>query len=196
MEGGRQPVEEVPRSRKRGQSSLKNVVEQDLRRLLDSQGVMGAFLISKNGETVAQVFQEQPKNGEGPARHKESTIMPLVKKVIPLMQSMRNMPLRRTVFETAEGSLIFYNTDNGAIGCILDRDFDIISIMLEVRTVGELICSHLNNAEPDKEKFDVLLRENRQEFRVRNAELLREIENHWGPGITEQLIERTVKVKK
>ena len=131
-----------------------------------------------------------------PPRHKESTIIPLVKKVIPLMQSMRNMPLRRTVFETAEGSLIFYNTDNGAIGCILDRDFDIISIMLEVRTVGELICSHLNNAEPDKEKFDDILRENRQEFRVRNAELLREIENHWGPGITEKLIERTVKVKK
>lgn len=196
MEGGRQPVEETARPRKRGQSSLKNVVEQDLRRLLDSRGVMGAFLIAKNGETVAQVFQEQGRNGDSPTRHKESTIMPLVKKVIPLMQSMRNMPLRRTIFETAEGSLILYNTDNGAIGCILDRDFDIISVMLEVRTVGELICSHLNNAEPDKEKFDVILRENRQEFRVRNAALLREIENHWGPGITEQLIERTVKVKK
>ncbi len=196
-------MEEPVRPRKRGQSSLKNVVEQDLRRLLDSSGVVGAFLISKNGETVAQVFPEQPRNGEGVqegppprSRHKDNTIMPLVKKVIPLMQSMRNMPLRRTVFETAEGSVIFYNTDNGAIGCILDRDFDIISVMLEVRTVGELICSHLNNAEPDKEKFDVILRENREEFRVRNAELLREIENHWGPGITEQLIERTVKVKK
>jgi hypothetical protein len=196
MEGGGRPVEEIARTRKRGQSSLKNNVEQDLRRLLDSRGVVGAFLISKNGETVAQVFQEMPRNGESTARHKESAIMPLVKKVIPLMQSMRNMPLRRTVFETAEGSVIFYNTDNGAIGCIMDRDFDIISIMLEVRTVGELICSHLNNAEPDKAKFDDILRENRQEFRVRNAELLREIENHWGPGITEKLIERTVKVKK
>jgi hypothetical protein len=196
MEGEGGPVEEIARPGKRGQSSLKNNVEQDLRRLLGSRGVMGAFLISRNGETVAQVFQELPRPGEGPTRHKESTIMPLVKKVIPLMQSMRNMPLRRTVFETAEGSVIFYNTDNGAIGCILDRDFDIISIMLEVRTVGELICSHLNNAEPDKEKFDDILRENRQEFRVRNAELLREIENHWGPGITEKLIERTVKVKK
>ena len=189
-------MEEIVRPGKRGQSSLKNNVERDLRRLLESRGVMGAFLISRNGETVAQVFQEMSRPGESPARHKESTIMPLVKKVIPLMQSMRNMPLRRTVFETAEGSVIFYNTDNGAIGCILDRDFDIISIMLEVRTVGELICSHLNNAEPDKEKFDDILRENRQEFRVRNAELLREIENHWGPGITEKLIERTVKVKK
>jgi predicted regulator of Ras-like GTPase activity (Roadblock/LC7/MglB family) len=196
MEWGGKPVEEIARPRKRGQSSLKNNVEQDLRRLLDSKGVVGAFLISKNGETIAQVFQELARNGEGSTRHKESTIMPLVKKVIPLMQSMRNMPLRRTVFETTEGSVIFYNTDNGAIGCILDRDFDIISIMLEVRTVGELICCHLNNAEPDKEKFDDILRENRQEFRVRNAELLREIENHWGPGITEKLIERTVKVKK
>jgi predicted regulator of Ras-like GTPase activity (Roadblock/LC7/MglB family) len=196
MEGGRHTVDEIPKPRKRGQNSLKNNVEQDLRRLLDSKGVVGAFLISKNGDTVAQVFQELARNGENSARHKESTVMPLVKKVIPLMQSMRNMPLRRTVFETAEGSVIFYNTDNGAIGCILDREFDIISIMLEVRTVGELICSHLNNAEPDKEKFDDILRENRQEFRVRNAELLREIENHWGPGITEKLIERTVKVKK
>jgi predicted regulator of Ras-like GTPase activity (Roadblock/LC7/MglB family) len=196
MQGGRQTVDEIPRTRKKGQNSLKNNVEQDLRRLLDSKGVVGAFLISKNGDTVAQVFQELARNGDSSTRHKESTIMPLVKKVIPLMQSMRNMPLRRTVFETTEGSVIFYNTDNGAIGCILDRDFDIISIMLEVRTVGELICSHLNNAEPDKEKFDDILRENRQEFRVRNAELLREIENHWGPGITEKLIERTVKVKK
>jgi predicted regulator of Ras-like GTPase activity (Roadblock/LC7/MglB family) len=196
MEGGSTQVDEIPRSRKRGQNNLKNNLEQDLKLLLESKGVVGAFLISKNGDTVAQVFQEMARNGEGSARHKESTIIPLVKKVIPLMQSMRNMPLRRTVFETAEGSLIFYNTDNGAIGCILDRDYDIISIMLEVRTVGELICSHLNNAEPDKEKFDDILRENRQEFRVRNAELLREIENHWGPGITEKLIERTVKVKK
>ena len=196
MEREGRPVEEIARPGKRGQSSLKNTVEQDLKRLLDSKGVVGAFLISKSGETVAQVFQELPRPGEGPARHKESTIMPLVKKVIPLMQSMRNMPLRRTVFETPEGSVIFYNTDNGAIGCILDRDFDIISIMLEVRTVGELICSHLNYAEPDKALFDDLLRENRREFRVRNAELLREIENHWGPGITEKLIERTVKVKK
>jgi predicted regulator of Ras-like GTPase activity (Roadblock/LC7/MglB family) len=189
-------VEEIARPGKRAQSSLKNNVGEDLKRLLDSKGVMGAFLISKSGETVAQVFKETPRTGESSTRQKESAIMPLVKKVIPLMQSMRNMPLRRTVFETAEGSVIFYNTDNGAIGCILDRDFDIISIMLEVRTVGELICSHLNNAEPDKAKFDDILRENRQEFRVRNAELLREIENHWGPGITEKLIERTVKVKK
>jgi len=189
-------VEEVPRPRKRGQSSLKNNVEQDLRRLLDGKGVVGAFLISKNGETVAQVFQDPVKDGESTTRHKESAIMPLVKKVIPLLQSMRNMPLRRTVFETTEGSVIFYNTKNGAIGCILDRDFDIISIMLEVRTVGEMINSHLNNAEPDKQMFDDLLQENREEFRVKNAELLREIEHHFGAKTTEELIQRTVKVKK
>jgi hypothetical protein len=42
MEGEGGPVEEIARPGKRGQSSLKNNVEQDLRRLLDSRGVMGA----------------------------------------------------------------------------------------------------------------------------------------------------------
>jgi hypothetical protein len=106
------------------------------------------------------------------------------------------MPLRRTVFETTEGSVIFYNTENGVVGCILDRSFDIISILLEVRTVGDMICSHLNNTDLDRQIYDDLLRENREEFRVMNAELLREIERHFGPVTTEQLIERTVKVKK
>jgi hypothetical protein len=45
MEGGGKAVEEVPRSRKKGQSSSKNNVKQDLRRLLDCRGVVGAFLI-------------------------------------------------------------------------------------------------------------------------------------------------------
>ena len=196
MEGAGQAVEEVPRSRKKGQGSSKNNVKQDLRRLLDSRGVVGAFLISKSGETVEQVFQDTVKNGDGTARHRESEIMPLVKKVIPLMQSMRNMPLRRTVFETTVGSVIFYSTENGALGCILDRDYDINTILLEVRTVGELICSHLNNVEPDRQMFDDLQRENRAEFRVRNSELLRQIENHFGTKTTEDLIQRTVKVKK
>ena len=121
-------------------------MEQDLRRLLDRNGVVGAFLISKNGETVAQVFQEASRH----KREAQSHDQPLVKKVIPLMMTMRNMPLRRTVFETNDGSVIFYNTENGIIGCILDRDYDIISVMLEVRTVGELICSHLNDGGMDK----------------------------------------------
>jgi predicted regulator of Ras-like GTPase activity (Roadblock/LC7/MglB family) len=189
-------------------------MEQDLRRLLDSKGVVGAFLISKNGEIVAQVFQETVRGGEdtapyeeseilfpvkkdeGAGRRKESEIMPLVKKVIPLMQSMKNMPLRRTVFETTKGSVIFCHTENGAIGCILGPDFDIVSIMLEVHTAGEMICSHLNNVEPDKQMLDHLLAEHCEEFRVRNAELLTQIERHLGRKITEDLIKRTVKVKK
>ncbi|OPY27259.1 MAG: hypothetical protein A4E28_02076 [Methanocella sp. PtaU1.Bin125] len=180
-------MDDNPKPMKRGQpGNWKKNVEQDLHRLLDRKGVVGAFLISKNGETVAQVFREA-------SGHKESTTTQLVKKIIPLMMTMRNMPLRRTVFETTEGSVIFYNTDNGIVGCILDRDYDIISVMLEVRTVGDVICSRLNDGAPDKEKLAALLRENREEFRVKNAELLREIERHWGPSITEQLIERTVR---
>ncbi len=180
-------MDDNSRPRKRGQpGNWKNNVEHDLQRLLDRKGVVGAFLISKNGETVAQVFQEA-------SRHKESTTTQLVKKIIPLMMAMRNMPLRRTVFETTEGSVIFYNTENGIVGCILDRDYDIISVMLEVRTVGDVIRSRLNDGGMDRQKLDDLLRENREEFRVMNAELLKVIENHMGAKLTRELIERTVR---
>jgi predicted regulator of Ras-like GTPase activity (Roadblock/LC7/MglB family) len=180
-------MEEAHRPRKRGQkSNWKNNVEGDLKRLLDKRGVIGSFLVSKNGETVAQVFQDTIK-------HKESTLMQYAKKTIPLLLGMRNVPLRRTVFETREGSIIFYNMENGVVGCVLDRDYDILSIMLEVRTVGDMISSHLNNGEMDRETHESLLNENREEFRTLNAELLRQIENHYGPAITEQLIHRTVR---
>jgi hypothetical protein len=158
---------------KRGQpGNWKNNVEQDLRRLLDRNGVVGAFLISKNGETVAQVFQEA-------SRHKESTTTQLVKKIIPLMMTMRNMPLRRTVFETNDGSIIFYNTENGIVGCILDRDYDIISVMLEVRTVGDVICSRLSDNGGQAEARRPPARE-LEEFHVMNAELLKVIEKSHG----------------
>lgn len=180
-------MDDNPRPVKRGQpGNWKKNVEQDLQRLLDRNGVLGAFLISKNGETVAQVFQESSK-------HKESTTTQLVKKIIPLMMTMRNMPLRRTVFETNDGSVIFYNTENGIVGCILDRDYDIISVMLEVRTVGDVICSRLSDGGMDRQKLEDLLRENREEFRVMNAELLKVIENHMGAKLTRELIERTVR---
>jgi len=180
-------MEEAQRPRKRGQaSSWKNHVEQDLKRLLERNGVIGAFLVTRNGETIAQVFQET-------LRQRESTLMQYAKKLMPLVLGLRTVPLRRTVFETREGSIILYNMDNGVVGCMLDRDFDILAIMLELRTVGDLINSHLNNAELDRSARETLLRENRKEFRALNAELLRQIENHWGPIVTEQLIERTVR---
>lgn len=179
-------MEETLRQRKRGQQSWKNNVEQDLRRLLDRKGVIGAFLISKNGETVTQVFQDTIK-------HKESSLMQLAKKAMSLMVTMRTVPLRRTVFETKEGSVIFYNMENGAICCLLEPGYDIISVMLDVRTAGDMISGHLNNTTLDREKQDELLQENREEFRTLNAELLREIERHFGPITTEQLIQRTVR---
>ncbi|HMK48383.1 MAG TPA: hypothetical protein VK436_17300 [Methanocella sp.] len=179
-------LEEPQRQKRRTQQSWKNNVERDLKRLLDRRGVIGAFLIAKNGETITQVFQDTTKQ-------KESSLMQIVRKLTPLMQAMRNVPLRRTIFETKDGSIVFYSIENGMVGCLLDHDFDVVSIMLEVRTVGDMINSHLNNAEIDRKKQDSLLQENRNEFRAFNHDLLREIEKHFGPVTTEQIIQRTVR---
>jgi hypothetical protein len=179
-------VEEPQRSRRRVQQSWKNNVEQDLTRLLDRKGVLGAFLISKTGETVTQVFQDTTKQ-------KESSLMQIVRKLTPLMQGMRNVPLRRTIFETKDGSVIFYSMENGIVGCILDREFDVVSIMLEIHTVADMINSHLNNLDVGREAHDSRLQESREEFRAFSHDLLREIEKHFGPVTTEQIIQRMVR---
>jgi len=38
---------------------------------------------------------------------------------------------------------ILYNAENAIVGCFLEKDYDLLSIMLEIRTVGDLIGSHL-----------------------------------------------------
>ena len=179
-------MDEPQRPRRRGQQSWKNNVEQDLSRLLDRKGVLGAFLLAKTGETITQVFQETTKQ-------KESSLMQIVRKLTPLVQGTRNVSLRRAVFETKEGSVIFYCMDNGIVGCILDKEFDVVSSMLEIRIVAEMINSHLNNNEISREVQDSHIRENREEFRVYNQDLLREIEKHFGPVTTEQIIQRMVR---
>jgi hypothetical protein len=186
-------VEEPQMLRRRVQQSWKNNVEQDLTRLLDRKGVLGAFLISKTGETVTQVFQDTTATATAVAKQKESSIMQIVRKLTPLMQSMRNVPLRRTIFETKDGSVIFYSMENGIVGCILDREFDVVSIMLEIHTVADMINSHLNNVDVGREAQDSRLQESREEFRAFSHDLLREIEKHFGQVTTEQIIQRMVR---
>jgi len=187
-------VDEPQRLRRRGQQSWKNNVEQDLSRLLDRKGVLGALLISKTGETITQVFQETTTTAAtAVGKQKESSLMQIVRKLTPLVQGMRNVPLRRAMFETKEGSVIFYSMDNGIVCCIMDKEFDVVASMLEIRIVAEMINSHLNNIEISREVQDNHLRENREEFRVFNQDLLREIEKHFGPVTTEQIIQRMVR---
>lgn len=185
-------LEEPQRLRRKVQQSWKNNVERDLNRLLGRRGVLGAFLISKTGEIVTQVSQETA-TADAVAKQKESSVMQIVRKLTPLMQGVRNVPLRRALFETKDGSVIFYSMENGMVGCTLDREFDIASIMLEMHTVADLIHSHLNNAEAGQEGQDSILQKNREEFRAFNHDLLCEIEKHFGPVTTEQIIQRMVR---
>ncbi len=194
-------MEEPQRLRRRVQQSWKNNVEQDLSRLLDRKGVLGAFLISRTGETVTQVFQDTmattsavaTATATSVAKQKESSLMQIVRKLAPLMQSVRNVPLRRTIFETKEGSVIFYSMENGIVGCILDKEFDVVSMMLEMNTVADMINSHLNNVDMGRDVQESRLRENREEFRAFSHDLLREIEKHFGTVTTEQIIDRMVR---
>ena len=202
-------MEEPQRLRRRVQQSWKNNVEQDLSRLLDRKGVLGAFLISRTGETVTQVFQDTIATTSGVAmattsgvamatatsvaKQKESSLMQIVRKLAPLMQGVRNVPLRRTIFETKEGSVIFYSMENGIVGCILDKEFDVVSMMLEMNTVADMINSHLNNVDVGRDVQESRLRENREEYRAFSHDLLREIEKHFGTVTTEQIIDRMVR---
>lgn len=191
-------MEDPQKLRRKTQQGWKNNVEQDLRRLLDRRGVLGAFLISKNGETVTQVFAETTATAgaaanAASARQKENSLMQIVRKLTPLVQGTRNVPLKRAIFETSEGSVVLYSMENGMVGCVVDKDFDVVQTMLDIHTVADMIYNHLNNTEQSRERQEHILRENREEFRAFSQDLLREIERHFGPVTTEQIIQRTVR---
>jgi predicted regulator of Ras-like GTPase activity (Roadblock/LC7/MglB family) len=134
-------------------SNWKNHVEEDLKLLLDVKGALGVIVTSRNGDIITQRFKDVPDM----PKQKENALMQLVKKAVQTINGMRNTPLRRVIFETEEGSVVLYNAENAVIGCLLDKDYDLLTVMLEIKTVGELIGSHLNSGELTREEFEKIV---------------------------------------
>lgn len=174
-------MDAIPQKRRRHGGNWKNNVDEDLNRLLGQGGVMGAIVTSKSGDIITQAFKDVPK-------HRENAMMQLVKKTMQTIHTMRNVPLRRVMFETDDGSVILYNTENVIVGCLLDRNYDLLSIMLEVRTVGDLIGNHLNNGELSEKELESIVNRNRDEFKTFAAGFLKVIDDHWGSIIADRLV--------
>jgi predicted regulator of Ras-like GTPase activity (Roadblock/LC7/MglB family) len=171
----------MPLKRRRHGGNWKNNVEDDLNRLLEHSGVTGAIVTSKNGDIITQAFKEVPK-------HRENAMMQLVKKTVQTINTMRNVPLRRVMFETDDGSVILYNAENVIIGCLLDKNYDLLSIMLEIRTVGDLVGNHLNNGELSEKELETIVNRNRDEFKTFASGFLKLIDDHWGSIIADRLV--------
>jgi len=168
-------------------SNWKNNVEADLMLLLDKKGALGAIVTSKNGDVITQQFIKNiPKQ-------KENALMQLVKKAVQTINGMRSSPLRRVVFEAEEGAVVLYNAENAIIGCLLERDFDLLSIMLEIKTVGDLIGSHISSGELTKEEFDQIVTRDPEELKVLAFDLVDNITRHYGDNIAEKFIKFTLE---
>ena len=174
-------METTPQKRRRHGGNWKNNVEEDLNRLLEQNGVMGAIVTSKNGDIITQAFTDVPK-------HRENAMMQLVKKTVQTINTMRNVPLRRVMFETEDGSVILYNADNVIVGCLLDKNYDLLSVMLEIRTVGDMVGNHLNNGELSEKELETIGNRNRDEFKTFASGFLELIDDHWGSIIAERLV--------
>lgn len=171
----------IPQKRRRHGGNWKNNVEEDLARLLAQGGVMGAIVTSKSGDIITQSFNKFSK-------HRENAMMQLVKKTVQTINTMRNVPIRRVMFETDDGSVILYNADNVIIGCLLDKSYDLLSIMLEIRIVGDLVGNHLNNGELSEKELESIMNANRDEFKSFASGFLKVLDHHWGKNITDELV--------
>lgn len=174
---------ETHKARRHG-SNWKNNVEDDLKLLLNVKGALGAIVTSKNGDIITQVFNDMP-------RQKESVLMQMVKKAVQTINGMRNSTIRKVVIEAGEGSVILYNADNAIVGCLLEKDYDLLSIMLEIRTVGGLIGSHLNG-EMTEEAYEKALKKDPEELKAMAFDLLGNITRHFGDKITDDFIRFTM----
>ncbi len=180
-------MEKVTGNPRKHGSNWKNNVEEDLTHLLDKRGALGAIVTSRNGDVITQQFNKNiPKQ-------KENALMQLVKKAVQAINGMRSSSIRRVLFETEEGAVVLYNTDNAIIGCLLEKDFDLLSVMLEIKTVGDLIGSHLSTGELSREEFDRIVTRDPGELKVLAYDLVGNITNHYGDVIADDLIRSTLK---
>jgi predicted regulator of Ras-like GTPase activity (Roadblock/LC7/MglB family) len=174
--------EKAPMNTRRHGSNWKNNVEADLMPLLDKKGALGALVTSRNGDIITQqLIKNLP-------RQKENTLMQLVKKAVQTINSMRSSPLRRVMFETAEGAVVLYNADNAIVGCLLERDFDLLSVMLEIKTVGDLVGSHIGSGELTREEFERITKKSPDELKILAYDLVGNITYHFGDNITNDVI--------
>ncbi len=174
--------EMVPMNTRRHGSNWKNNVEADLLLLLDKKGALGAIVTSRNGDIITQqLARNLPKQ-------KENALMQLVKKAVQTINGMRSSPLRRVMFETAEGAVVLYNAENAIVGCLLERDFDMLSVMMEIKTVGDLVASHIGSGELKPEELERITKKSPGELKILAYDLVGNITNHFGDDITNDFI--------
>ena len=178
-------MEKVP-TLKRHSSNRKNNVEADLQLLLDKKGALGAIVTSRNGDVVTQLFLKNIP------RQTENALMQLMKKAVQAINGMRGAALRRVVFESEEGVVVLYNAENAIVGCFMEKDYDLLSVMLEIKTVGDLIGSHLNTGELSREEFDKLVTRDPEELKALAFDLVGNITNHYGDEIADKFIRSTL----
>ena len=177
----------VPMSTRRHGSNWKNNVETDLMPLLDKKGALGAIVTSKNGDVITQqLIKNLPKQ-------KENALMQLLKKAVQTINGMRSTPLRRVILETEEGAVILYNAENAIIGCLLEKDYDLLSVMLEIKTVGDLVGSHIGSGELTQEEFEKITRKNPDELKALAYDLVGNITDHFGDNIANDFIKFTLE---
>ncbi|HTX44485.1 MAG TPA: roadblock/LC7 domain-containing protein [Methanocella sp.] len=174
-------------STRRHGSNWKNNVETDLMPLLDKKGALGAIVTSKNGDVITQqLIKNLPKQ-------KENALMQLLKKAVQTINGMRSTPLRRVILETEEGAVILYNAENAIIGCLLEKDYDLLSVMLEIKTVGDLVGSHIGSGELTQEEFEKITRKNPDELKALAYDLVGNITDHFGDNIANDFIKFTLE---
>jgi predicted regulator of Ras-like GTPase activity (Roadblock/LC7/MglB family) len=172
---------------KRHVSNWKNNIEDDLQHLLDKKGALGAIVTSRSGDVITQQFNKNIP------RQKENALIQLVKKAVQAIGGMRSSPVRRVVFETDEGAVVLYNAENAVVGCLLEHDYDLLSVMMEIKTIGDLVGSHLNAGELTKEEFERIINKNPDELKAMAYDLVGNISDHFGDNIANDVIKFTLE---
>ena len=180
-------MEKVLNKVRRQGNNWKNCVENDLSVLLDKKGVVGAVVTSRNGDIVTQRFRP------GTPKQKENAHMQLVKRAVQTINGTRNSPLRSVTLESEEGSVILYNADSAFIGCLLDREYDALSVKINIGIVGDLIRNDLNNGELTEEEFEKIVAGDPEEVKAFAYDLVDNITRHYGETITDNFIKFTLE---
>ncbi|HTY89924.1 MAG TPA: hypothetical protein VMC84_01985 [Methanocella sp.] len=179
-------MEKVPTLKRHG-SNWKNNIEADLQLLMAKKGALGAIVTSRSGDVITQRFLDNVP------RQKENALMQLMKKAVQSINAVRSPLIRRVLFESEEGVVVLYNAENAIVGCFMEKDYDLLSVILEIKIVGDLIGSHLNMGELSREEFERIVAKDPQELKALASDLVDSINDHLGDVYTNDLIKFTLE---
>jgi len=123
-------------------------IESDIYRLLSTEKILGAFLISRKGRFVGSWTSRTASSPEA------LNLIQIGEVVVPRIAEMSDIGLERALFQIKGESVYFAKVlEDAMLGCLLAKDFNFIKTTFEIHKTAFILSSKLRRRPFDEAEY-------------------------------------------